>query len=95
MTTQPPVTAEPPTGFPTDFCEADKSTIRRCSPKPDRRREDFQLRLADRITSFAGIDELRVDPRGAVFTWMLFLERSRGQLLTLVLSLEAIFCRRS
>jgi len=56
-----------------------------------RRREDFQLRLADRITSFAGSMNF-VWLHAAVFiAWMLFLETSPWPTLTLVLSLEAIF----
>ena len=56
-----------------------------------RRNQSFQLRLADRITAFAG-------SMGFVFihavlfaVWMLFLERSPWPTLTLAVSLEAIF----
>ena len=55
------------------------------------RAEDFQLRLADRITAFAGsmpFVYLHVIVFGA---WMLFLEQSPWPTLTLAVSLEAIF----
>lgn len=56
-----------------------------------RRRENFQLRLADRITSFAGSMNF-VWIHAALFAvWMLVLERSPWPTLTLVVSLEAIF----
>jgi uncharacterized membrane protein len=56
-----------------------------------RRREDFQLRLADRITTFAGSMNF-VWLHAALFAvWMLVLERSPWPTLTLVVSLEAIF----
>jgi uncharacterized membrane protein len=56
-----------------------------------RRREDFQLRLADRITAFAGSMNF-VWLHAALFAvWMLVLERSPWPTLTLVVSLEAIF----
>ena len=56
-----------------------------------RRSADFQLRLADRITSFAGSMNF-VWLHAALFAvWMLLLERSPWPTLTLVVSLEAIF----
>jgi len=56
-----------------------------------RRREDLQLRLADRITAFAGSMNF-VWLHAALFAvWMLVLERSPWPTLTLVVSLEAIF----
>jgi uncharacterized membrane protein len=56
-----------------------------------RRSEDFQLRLADRITSFAGSMNF-VWLHAALFgVWMVLLERSPWPTLTLVVSLEAIF----
>ena len=56
-----------------------------------RRSEDFQLRLADRITSFAGSMNF-VWLHAALFgVWMVCLERSPWPTLTLVVSLEAIF----
>jgi uncharacterized membrane protein len=56
-----------------------------------RRSDDFQLRLADRITTFAGSMNF-VWIHAALFAvWMLFLERSPWPTLTLVVSLEAIF----
>ena len=56
-----------------------------------RRSADFQLRLADRITSFAGSMNF-VWIHAALFgVWMILLERSPWPTLTLVVSLEAIF----
>jgi uncharacterized membrane protein len=56
-----------------------------------RRRDDFQLRLADRITAFAGSMNF-VWLHAALFAvWMLVLERNPWPTLTLVVSLEAIF----
>jgi uncharacterized membrane protein len=55
------------------------------------RSRDFQLRLADRITTFAGSMNF-VWMHAAIFAvWMLFLENSPWPMLTLVVSLEAIF----
>jgi len=57
----------------------------------ERRSRDFQLRLADRITTFAGSMNF-VWLHAALFAvWMLFLETSPWPMLTLVVSLEAIF----
>jgi uncharacterized membrane protein len=57
----------------------------------ERRSRDFQLRLADRITTFAGSMNF-VWLHAALFAvWMLFLEKSPWPMLTLVVSLEAIF----
>jgi len=55
------------------------------------RRQDLQLRLADRITTFAGSMNF-VWIHAALFAvWMLVLERNPWPTLTLVVSLEAIF----
>jgi uncharacterized membrane protein len=57
----------------------------------ERRSRDFQLRLADGITTFAGSMNF-VWLHAALFAvWMLFLEKSPWPMLTLVVSLEAIF----
>jgi uncharacterized membrane protein len=57
----------------------------------ERRSQDFQLRLADRITTFAGSMNF-VWLHAAIFAvWMLVLEKSPWPTLTLVVSLEAIF----
>ena len=57
----------------------------------ERRNRDFQMRLADRITAFAGSMNF-VWIHAAIFAvWMLFLEKSPWPTLTLVVSLEAIF----
>src|SRR6201988_3116111 len=56
-----------------------------------RRNRSFQLRLADRVTTFAGSMSF-VWIHAALFAiWMLVLERSPWPTLTLVVSLEAIF----
>jgi uncharacterized membrane protein len=56
-----------------------------------RRAEDVQLRVADKITAFAGSMNF-VYLHIAIFTiWMLFIESSPWPTLTLIVSLEAIF----
>ena len=55
------------------------------------RRDNFQLRLADRITAFAGSMNF-VWLHAVVFAvWMVFVEKNPWPTLTLVVSLEAIF----
>jgi uncharacterized membrane protein len=55
------------------------------------RADDFQLRLADRITAFAGSMSFVYIHICFFAAWMLLLERSPWPTLTLVVSLEAIF----
>jgi uncharacterized membrane protein len=56
-----------------------------------KRNASFQLRIADRITTFAGSMSF-VWLHAALFAvWMLVLEKSPWPTLTLVVSLEAIF----
>ena len=56
-----------------------------------KRAQDFQLRIADAITAFAGSMTF-VYIHAIVFAvWMLFLESSPWPTLTLIVSLEAIF----
>ncbi len=56
-----------------------------------KRAQDLQLRVADGITKFAG-SMMFVYVHIVVFAlWMLFLEKSPWQTLTLIVSLEAIF----
>ena len=56
-----------------------------------RRASDLQLRIADRITAFAGSMNF-VYIHIAIFTiWMLFIESKPWPTLTLIVSLEAIF----
>jgi uncharacterized membrane protein len=56
-----------------------------------RRAEDVQLRIADKITAFAGSMNF-VYLHIALFTiWMMFVESSPWPTLTLIVSLEAIF----
>jgi uncharacterized membrane protein len=55
------------------------------------RRDNFQLRLADRITAFAGSMNF-VWLHAVLFAvWMVFAEKNPWPTLTLVVSLEAIF----
>jgi uncharacterized membrane protein len=57
----------------------------------EERTSDAQLRVADKITQFAGSMNF-VYLHVALFAiWMLFLERSPWPTLTLIVSLEAIF----
>jgi uncharacterized membrane protein len=57
----------------------------------DQRTAAVQLRIADKITAFAGSMTF-VYLHAALFTlWMLFIERSPWPTLTLIVSLEAIF----
>jgi uncharacterized membrane protein len=56
-----------------------------------RRADDVQLRIADKITAFAGSMNF-VYLHIALFTiWMLFIEPKPWPTLTLIVSLEAIF----
>jgi uncharacterized membrane protein len=55
------------------------------------RRADIQLRVADRITAFAGSMPFVYLHAIAFGAWMLFFEKSPWPTLTLVVSLEAIF----
>ncbi len=56
-----------------------------------RRTEDAQLRIADKITTFAGSMNF-VYIHAALFAlWMLVFEKSPWPTLTLIVSLEAIF----
>ena len=57
----------------------------------NKRNADFQLRIADRITAFAGSMQF-VYLHALVFAgWMLFVEKSPWPTLTVIVSLEAIF----
>ncbi|WP_278255338.1 DUF1003 domain-containing protein [Nocardioides convexus] len=55
------------------------------------RAEDWQARLADAITAFAGSMPFVWLHAGAFLLWMLVAERTPWPTLTLVVSLEAIF----
>jgi uncharacterized membrane protein len=55
------------------------------------RHADIHLRLADRITAFAGSMTFVYLHAVGFGTWMLFFEKSPWPTLTLVVSLEAIF----
>ena len=56
-----------------------------------RRNKDFQLRLADQITAFAGSMNFIWIHAALFAVWMIFLERSPWPTLTLTVSLDAIF----
>jgi uncharacterized membrane protein len=56
-----------------------------------KRNASFQLRVADRITAFAGSMSFVFIHAALFAVWMLFFERSPWPTLTLVVSLEAIF----
>jgi uncharacterized membrane protein len=59
--------------------------------RAEQRAQDLQLRVADGITKFAG-SMMFVYLHIVVFTlWMLFIEKSPWEKLTLIVSLEAIF----
>ena len=56
-----------------------------------KRAADFQLRIADKITAFAGSMNFVYLHIVLFAVWMLFIERSPWPTLTLIVSLEAIF----
>lgn len=57
----------------------------------EERTSDAQLRLADKITQFAGSMNFVYLHVVLFATWMIFIERSPWPTLTLIVSLEAIF----
>jgi len=56
-----------------------------------RRAADFQLRIADKITAFAGSMNFVYLHVALFIVWMLFIESKPWPTLTLIVSLEAIF----
>jgi uncharacterized membrane protein len=61
------------------------------SSSSSKRANDVQLRIADRITAFAGCMNF-VYLQAALFAlWMLVFEKSPWPTLTLIVSLEALF----
>jgi uncharacterized membrane protein len=89
------------TGQPVEGRRAKTAARRRFAPTPphhpavlaefEERAEDVQLRIADRITAFAG-SMWFVYIHAVVFVvWMLVFEKKPWPTLTLVVSLEAIF----
>src|SRR5215813_10087125 len=56
-----------------------------------RRAQDVQLRIADKITAFAGSMNFVYLHIALFAVWMLFIEKSPWPTLTLIVSLEAIF----
>lgn len=56
-----------------------------------KRNADIQLRVADKITAFAGSMQFVYLHAVLFVAWMLFFERSPWPTLTLIVSLEAIF----
>ena len=57
----------------------------------NRRASDVQLRIADKITGFAGSMNFVYLHIALFATWMLVIEKSPWPTLTLIVSLEAIF----
>src|SRR4051794_38999004 len=57
----------------------------------EHRAADIQLRIADKITAFAGSMKFVYIHAVAFAVWMLLIERNPWPKLTLVVSLEAIF----
>ena len=57
----------------------------------NKRAADFQLRIADQITAFAGSMNFVYLHIALFATWMLVFEKSPWPTLTLIVSLEAIF----
>jgi uncharacterized membrane protein len=57
----------------------------------ERRASDFQLRIADQITGFAGSMKFVYIHATLFAAWMLVLEKNPWPTLTLAVSLEAIF----
>src|SRR5207344_3677277 len=57
----------------------------------NKRAADVQLRIADKITSFAGSMNFVYLHVALFATWMILLEKSPWPTLTLIVSLEAIF----
>jgi uncharacterized membrane protein len=55
------------------------------------RKRDFNLRLADTITAFAGSMRFVYIHATAFALWMIFVEKDPWPKLTLIVSLEAIF----
>ena len=56
-----------------------------------KRNADLQLRVADKITAFAGSMQFVYLHAVLFASWMLFIETSPWPTLTLIVSLEAIF----
>jgi uncharacterized membrane protein len=56
-----------------------------------RRQQDFNLRIADSVTRFAGSMRFVYIHATAFALWMIFVEQDPWPKLTLVVSLEAIF----
>ena len=56
-----------------------------------KRNADLQLRVADKITGFAGSMQFVYLHAVLFAAWMLFIEKSPWPTLTLIVSLEAIF----
>jgi uncharacterized membrane protein len=57
----------------------------------EQRFNNWQLRIADKITAFAGSMQFVYIHIAGFALWMLFVERSPWPTLTLIVSLEAIF----
>jgi uncharacterized membrane protein len=91
MTTQPAAHRHYPQLIPRKLLRGGQVHHPAVLDEARRRSDDFQLRLADRITTFAGSMNF-VWIHAALFAlWMIVFESSPWPTLTLVVSLEAIF----
>jgi len=86
--------AEQPAGF-CDDGQAGQPKSRPHHPvvvaEQEERAADLQLRIADRITAFAGSMQFVYIHVALFAIWMLFIESRPWPMLTLIVSLEAIF----
>jgi uncharacterized membrane protein len=93
-TRQAACTAEQPPGFSDDgHTPQPKSRPHHpvVSAEQAQRAADLQLRIADRITAFAGSMQFVYIHVALFAIWMLFIESRPWPRLTLIVSLEAIF----
>jgi uncharacterized membrane protein len=100
---KPQPTTQTPTGDPPTRAVSPTSNQRHTTPagptrhhptvlaEQARRAEDLQLRIADKITAFAGSMNFVYLHIALFAIWMLFIESSPWPTLTLIVSLEAIF----
>src|SRR5262249_23653928 len=90
-TSQPETVRHKPQLIPRRLVRSDQIHHPAVLAEAKRRSDDIQLRLADRITAFAGSIDF-VSIHAVLFAvWMVFLEKTPWPTLTLVVSLEAIF----
>jgi uncharacterized membrane protein len=91
MTTGSPTPGSPPTGSTGNAAKPTQLRNPAILEYEKKRAQDIQLRVADRITRFAGSMNFVYIHALAFALWMLFLEKSPWATLTLIVSLEAIF----